>query len=72
LRKHFWGHHQTAIEKKIKYLEMNPRDDDKILLKENMYCVIEEDDSKYWYGKMIDPLEIRVCYIFGWNVARNN
>jgi hypothetical protein len=26
---------QTAIEKKIKYLEMNPRDDDKILLKEN-------------------------------------
>jgi hypothetical protein len=27
-----------------------------------MYCVIEEDDSKYWYGKMIDTLEIRVCY----------
>jgi hypothetical protein len=26
---------KTAIEKKIKYLEMNPRDDDKILLKEN-------------------------------------
>jgi hypothetical protein len=25
-----------------------------------MYCVIEEDDSKYWYGKMIDTLEIRV------------
>jgi hypothetical protein len=26
---------KTAIEKKNKYLEMNPRDDDKILLKEN-------------------------------------
>jgi hypothetical protein len=37
-----------------------------------MYRVIEEDDSKYWYDKMIDTLEIRVCYIFEWNVARNN
>jgi hypothetical protein len=30
-----------------------------------MYCVIEEDDSKYWYGKMIDTLEIRVTYLNG-------
>jgi hypothetical protein len=21
------------------------------------YCIIEKDDSKYWYGKMIDALE---------------
>jgi hypothetical protein len=78
---------------------MDPRDDDKILLKEDdnyvyqvqgqrlisnlqkcyfivptqcdlKYCVIEKDDSKYWYGKMIDTLEI--CYIFECNVARNN
>jgi hypothetical protein len=78
---------KTAIEKKIiKYLEIDPRDDDKILLKENdnymyqvqgqlhitnrqkcyfivytqcdlKYCIIEKDDCKYWYGKMIDPLE---------------
>jgi hypothetical protein len=78
---------------------MGPRDDDKILLKENdnyvyqvqgqllmsnlqkcyfiaptqcdlKYCVIEKDDSKYWYGKMIDTLKI--CYIFERNLARNN
>jgi hypothetical protein len=36
-----------------------------------MYCAIEEDDSKYWYGKMIDTLEIRVCYcVFNLVVGR--
>jgi hypothetical protein len=46
---------KTAIEKKIKYLEMNPRDDDKILLKEN-------DNYMYQVQGQLLMSNLQKCY----------
>jgi hypothetical protein len=45
---------KTAIEKK-KYLEMNPRDDDKILLKEN-------DNYMYQVQRQLLMSNLQKCY----------
>jgi hypothetical protein len=46
---------KTAIEKKIKYLEMNPRFDDKILLKEN-------DNYMYQVQRQLLMSNLQKCY----------
>jgi hypothetical protein len=52
---------KTAIKKKIKYLELDPRDDDKILLKGN---------DNYMYQVQVLITNRQKCYFIVHNVTK--